>query len=1012
MATTRTENEWTNASPTERSPGIQIIDHIVSTLPRPVSTTDHPSFVEYIKQLYHGFVTAITKSKDLGAHDAVRTILQAEEYKHYIDDCVRWSLLLFACKQNQSQRGDILNDEGRTELGKLLIQINPVLAFQRSGHSPITGEFIDGGKGMMDKFNSAGTQHQEVPLTEFEWKCSSKAHLHHKQALPRAKDLSPFEHAVRSGMLPLVDILFNQLQNYAMRQHVDRGFEEEICDALELAMMKFDCDSENMQIYMSIIERILNFNQRIEQSERFYKLAVTKKLWAVAEKILRLAPRDATSLTWIINILRFDTATVANATLDMYGIGDCFSLKVATWIMENNREDVWTWSRSQKAASNLIRSSREVARTLLTTAVAFDRTWGAGRILELSPGAFDRDVVSNLIRLGRWDMWETDSVQTAWESLKRIDPGLDFLTEAVRWQQYKFVESFVNEDPMSAIKGTDLEPSLSNMPEDRSVVPLWHNNFVESGKEWKRRETPCKDIRRKLVNACIKVVDNMQALRQILERSNVQNHTLRYARFPDLGLESQKGEDPDVDLLQENDEVFQILDWLRDTHMVQEIIQIQVLDRMYKPHDEARIGGYLDKFHVAILDWKCLDFALSVDVITPNTRKNLRELYLYWSGKRAVMSHWLSDTLNARKKRELLNLAKCGLKVLVKEKPRLMTYVHDRKWITKAGVTKKHRPHLAEVAIPKLWPFIKGYRSYVPSPRSPWRPTKIAVLDSGIMSVTESKPKNEEDGLGGRVMEDILSRIQKGRSFVNEDLHMGSWHFASDAHGTQMANLIGAVDPGCQFFVAQVTEIRNGVEPSRVVEGILWAIEQEVDIISMSFTIPEMNTQLQNAIDEAYRLGIVMLCSTHDEGYNQRAAYPADCNETIAIAAADEYGSVTNRTSSSYDFRLQATNIPAGDIQYVEAEKTVSGSSAATAIAAGLACLILSCYRSEQQDLPGGTRWKSHLVMKIFSSMTDDVERKYIKLEKFCGLRERQRNGEPVIVGDMVHDIFGREVYL
>ena len=62
----------------------------------------------------------------------------------------------------------------------------------------------------------------------------------------------------------------------------------------------------------------------------------------------------------------------------------------------------------------------------------------------------------------------------------------------------------------------------------------------------------------------------------------------------------------------------------------------------------------------------------------------------------------------------------------------------------------------------------------------------------------------------------LWSRIEDGRSFVDDDFRVSPWLFASDPHGTQMANLICAIDPLCQLYVAKVTDGRYGITPQRV----------------------------------------------------------------------------------------------------------------------------------------------------------------------------------------------------
>lgn len=158
----------------------------------------------------------------------------------------------------------------------------------------------------------------------------------------------------------------------------------------------------------------------------------------------------------------------------------------------------------------------------------------------------------------------------------------------------------------------------------------------------------------------------------------------------------------------------------------------------------------------------------------------------------------------------------------------------------------------AEKAVPKLSNFIKKYRDYVQNESRDktkgFRATKVAIIDNGVLSIA---PKvdlirevpgtrqgfNEPGGVTDpesnyehspaeestpsvfnrtRKYKTLWSRIKAGRSFVDDGFRFSPWLFASDPHGTQMANVICAIDPLCELYVAQVTDGRSGITPSRV----------------------------------------------------------------------------------------------------------------------------------------------------------------------------------------------------
>jgi hypothetical protein len=113
--------------------------------------------------------------------------------------------------------------------------------------------------------------------------------------------------------------------------------------------------------------------------------------------------------------------------------------------------------------------------------------------------------------------------------------------------------------------------------------------------------------------------------------------TLKYAEFPSLELNS---ETKIHDLREDHREIEIVLEWLVKQKKVKQVIELIVPDRLHCPHNESVIAKWTEKLEVEILNWKCLD--LSISVLGEGSKKRIRDLHLYASGKRAVISHWLS----------------------------------------------------------------------------------------------------------------------------------------------------------------------------------------------------------------------------------------------------------------------------------------------------------------------------------------------------------------------------------
>lgn len=138
-------------------------------------------------------------------------------------------------------------------------------------------------------------------------------------------------------------------------------------------------------------------------------------------------------------------------------------------------------------------------------------------------------------------------------------------------------------------------------------------------------------------------------------------------------------------------------------------------------------------------------------------------------------------------------------------------------------------------------------------------------------------------------------------------------------------------------------------------QAVRAAIDKRVHIISMSWTIEKRAeneagiSELESAIQDAARAGILMFCAANDQGIARDKSFPAGGREKnlFKIGAATEDGTVWKWVGelSDVDFIFPGHNVVKE--RYTEAPlescNTLTGSSVATAIAAGLAALVLYC---------------------------------------------------------------------
>ncbi|MBD3109912.1 S8 family peptidase [Bacillus sp. AGMB 02131] len=169
---------------------------------------------------------------------------------------------------------------------------------------------------------------------------------------------------------------------------------------------------------------------------------------------------------------------------------------------------------------------------------------------------------------------------------------------------------------------------------------------------------------------------------------------------------------------------------------------------------------------------------------------------------------------------------------------------------------------------------------------------KIAVLDTGC---DIDHP-------------DLKGRIIGGRNFTDDD-HGDENNFSDyNGHGTHVAGTIAAeengsgvigVAPEAELLIVKVLDKNGAGSYTGIISGLKYAIEQKVDIISMSLGGPINNPLLHLTIIQAVSKGILVVCAAGNEGDGDATtdeyAYPGSYNEVISVGAVD-----LNRNSSRF----------------------------------------------------------------------------------------------------------------
>jgi hypothetical protein len=161
----------------------------------------------------------------------------------------------------------------------------------------------------------------------------------------------------------------------------------------------------------------------------------------------------------------------------------------------------------------------------------------------------------------------------------------------------------------------------------------------------------------------------------------------------------------------------------------------------------------------------------------------------------------------------------------------------------------------------------------------------------------------------------------------------------------------------------------------------------------MSWTGYEENQELETAITAASNANILMFCSTADDNRSGDSIWKND-KRVFKVAASDVYGNWRPQSDRAADILLPGDKMAALGPKYLRSnpESKISGSSVATALATGLASLVLSCAAEDKELGPAYFR-KKKTMEKVFNEMKKREGHNYLLPSKMLDAMNHARVG-------------------
>ncbi|KAK1758112.1 hypothetical protein QBC47DRAFT_373731 [Echria macrotheca] len=541
---------------------------------------------------------------------------------------------------------------------------------------------------------------------------------------------------------------------------------------------------------------------------------------------------------------------------------------------------------------------------------------------------------------------------------------------------------------------------------DKASLCLFHNRTAEGAPRFK------SDVKRRrrfsLVGnqrATPSTTDNFAFL---MFEPTMESVNLSLEYTPEELQEMSLSDDDTMERWAEDEESLKaVFQWLKGEKEVKSILSLTVTENPHHYCSDLTVEECLRGLEVRYLNWNRPDLCANKFTL-PN---DLIEISLHWSGLNSVLWHW-ADTQGLR---TLNKLQKIHLHVqrgtepaeqqdaklaefekMVKQWPdrapepwcstlqleppfakRPTITIQDAKRLrggSKGGGTNTSDPPKHpwfDVVLKFQGPFYNKYKKKVSADPERRGIIKVALLDDGV------DPTYHSNGMylhhAGWPEEDSGELDQGQRSP----------YVSTNQHGSKMAWLIRNVCPFVAIHVAKLSVTSwEGVRHrtfslDHAKKAVEWATDQKVDIISMSWNLRQVTGDtgneiamqaLEDALTNAANANILLFGAACDAKHSALSDRWMPCGhpQVFSIGATDKDFDVKKYVDlgKKVDFLFPGEYILDGS------EDPEVGNSGATALAAGLAALVMSCMALEGRSIPtkGRANWMRKIMTKTFDS--------------------------------------------
>ncbi len=248
-----------------------------------------------------------------------------------------------------------------------------------------------------------------------------------------------------------------------------------------------------------------------------------------------------------------------------------------------------------------------------------------------------------------------------------------------------------------------------------------------------------------------------------------------------------------------------------------------------------------------------------------------------------------------------------------------------------------HQSNDHDIDAPEAWDIETGRAEVI-----------IAIVDSGIdyshPDLTDNVWINTDEIANNEIDDD-------GNGFIDDTLGWDFWDddndpMDTDGHGTYCAGIAAAVtNNGIGIagvsWNCKLMAIRTSLNDWDISGGIIYAVNNDADVINMAWGGYETSNLLSEVLNYAYSKGVALVAAAGNEN-TKKFSYPAAYLPVIAVAATTEHDMRASFSNygSWIDVAAPGTNIISTYIGQVY--KKASGTSSSASLVTGVVGLLFS----------------------------------------------------------------------